>query len=129
MDQFHKKIIKESLCNFTYDGWGRLAEAYKDNKNSENYKSLQKSARESIVSAFKKHKLYAYVENMPELVKDHLEEEIKHNDFLEDFRSSNKTIFADNNLSSEGRDIDSYSDEEYRRELSLHISIFLKFPG
>lgn len=129
MDQFHKKIIKESLCNFTYDGWDRLAEAYKDNKNSENFKSLQNSARESIVSAFMKHKLFAYVEKMPELVKDHLQEEIKHDEFLEDFRTSNKTIFADNNLSSEGRDIDSYSDEEYRRELSLHISIFLKFPG
>lgn len=129
MDQFHKKIIKESLSNFTYDGWDRLAEAYKDNKNSENFKSLQKSARERIVSAFKKHKLFAYVEKMPELVKDHLQEEIKHDEFLEDFRTSNKTIFADNNLSSEGCDIDSYSDEEYRRELSLHISIFLKFPG
>lgn len=129
MDQFHKRIIEESLSVYSYNGWESLAEAYKKNKRSDGYKTLQKKARESVSSSFSQHKKHVYVNDIPNFLKKQLKEEIYDEKFLEDFRLSNKTLFTDNNLSSEENNIDSFSNDEYRKELSTHIDAFSKFPG
>lgn len=129
MDHFHKKIIDESLNEFSYAGWEKLADAYKKrNKKSNEYRALQGKARESIVSALEAHKLFSYVASMPDLVKKQLKEEIEDDVFLATFRASNATLFADNLLNN-NEDVDTMPAEKYRNKLSEHISIFSRFPG